>query len=397
MTAKHPARRAGCRRAPLVIALAALLTLMFAVSASAAGRVWIESNPTLNGLDWVIGAGPAVTITLHNDTDTTLTLTDFITGTPANLTFPAGEVDNCVPLPAQSQCVLHPSLAANGASSASGIWQIAFTDPSGAVVQAEPFPWTIRSHIFGVTPGNVSAGPQTVGTAGPTFHVAVDIPLGGFDATFAQTTLAGANPDDFLITKDGCVGPQTNPLTCDIAVRFFPGALGHRTATLVLAATYLNNSGQPETDTRTIPLDGTAVAPAPGPEGDKGDTGPQGIQGVPGPQGPQGIQGPEGSQGTPGTPGAMGPQGPPGKPVCRNVTAAKILCDALFAPGTWSPGTKTRIARVDLKRGRIVYATGKTRALKVLRRVKRGEYTLLILRRTRSGKIAKTSRTVRIG
>jgi hypothetical protein len=395
MTAKHLARRAGCRRAPFVIALAALLTLMFAASASAAGRVWVESDPSLNPLDWVIAGGTAVTITLHNDSDTTLTLSDFTTGTPDGLTFPSAEVNNCVSLPAQSQCVLHPTLGANGASSASGVWQIAYTNPSGTIVPAEPFPWTMRSHVFGVDPGGITAGTQTVGTAGPTSHVAVTIPLGGIDTTFAQASLAGANPDDFLITRDGCVGPQTDPLTCDIAVRFFPEALGHRTATLVLAGTYLNTvTGQPETETRTIPLDGTAVAPPPGPEGDKGDRGPQGLQGVAGPQGPQGIQG---NQGVPGTPGATGPQGPPGKPVCRNVTAAKILCDALFAPGTWSPGTRTRIARVDLKRGRIVYATGKTRALKVLRRVKRGDYTLLILRRTRSGKITKTSRTVRIG
>ena len=389
MTAK-PARHARRCRAPLAIVLAALLALAFATSANAAGRVWVESDPSLNGFEWVIGLGPSPTITLHNGTDTALTLTDFVTGFPTGLTFAVSDVDHCVSIPAHAQCVLSPSLAAAGAYSESGTWQLSFKTPAGAEVKADPFPWNITAHVFGVTPSSVNAGSQTVGTAGPTTHLTVTLP--SFDATFAQATLAGANPDDFLITRDGCVGPRLSQSTCDIAVRFFPQALGRRTATLVLPASYTQSiTGAPDTDTRNVALEGSAVAPPPGP---KGDTGLQGIQGI---QGQQGIQGIQGIQGQRGPVGPVGPQGPPGKPVCRNLTAAKILCDALFVPGTWSAGTTARIARVDLKRDHTVYATGKGLALKVLRRVQRGHYRLVIVRRTRSGKFLSVSRVVRIG
>ena len=124
-----------------------------------------------------------------------------------------------------------------------------------------------------------------------------------------------------------------------------------------------------------------------------------GPKGEPGPQGdigPKGDPGSQGIQGVPGTPGATGLQGPPGKPACRTTTVARIICDALFVPGTWSLGTMARITRVSLMRGHRTYARGKGRKLKVIRRVKAGEYQLVIVRRTLWGKVLRSSRTVRI-
>jgi len=374
------------RRAPLAIVVAALLVLTFASAASAA-PVPPRIDANLADLDYTWGLGPEPVITVHNDNATDLYLTEFAASQPGALTFPVAAVDCLQPLRAGTQCVLQPNVATPYAGwSGSGLWQLDFKTPAGAEVKPDPIPWKIAVHAFAVTPGTVGAGSQTVGTAGTTFHVSVSLPA--VPGTFAPASLVGANPDDFLITRDGCVGPRPMKTTCDIAVRFFPQALGHRTARLAVGTVDLDG------DTRYVDLDGTAVPPAPGP---KGDPGIQGIQGVQGVQGIQGIQGVPGTPGTPGARGATGPQGPPGKPVCRNITVAKILCDALFVPGTWTAGTQASIARVDLKRGHRVYATGKGRALKVLRRVARGEYKLVILRRSRSGKVVKTARTVRVG
>ena len=375
--------------------LVAVLLPAFAASANAAGRVWLESN--LTNLDYVAGQGPDPTFIVHNDTDTVLAVKDLVTDQPPNLTFPPARFSCLGNIPAHGQCGGRPDIGTtDGAWSASGTWPLTFVTPAGAEIAAEPLVWRIAFHAFGVTPA-VSVAPQTAGTVGATYHVTVSI---GLPATFARATLAGADAEDFLITRDGCAGSHGAQTTCDIAVRFFPQALGSRTAQLAVGTI---DKGA---ETRYVNLDGTAVAPAPTPKGGQGDPGKQGvqgIQGVPGQEGDtgdRGTQGPQGIQGVPGTPGARGetgPQGPPGQPACRNLTAARILCDLLFVPGTWSAGSTASIARVELKRGRTVYATGKGRALKVLRRATRGEYRLVILRRSRSGKVVKASRTIRLG
>src|SRR4051794_27597070 len=69
----RPRRR---RRAPVAILLAALLVLTFAASANAAGRVWVDTNIT--NLDYVLGKGPDVVFTVHNDTDTVLATPDIV-------------------------------------------------------------------------------------------------------------------------------------------------------------------------------------------------------------------------------------------------------------------------------------------------------------------------------
>jgi hypothetical protein len=133
------------------------------------------------------------------------------------------------------------------------------------------------------------------------------------------------NADDFLLVGNGCDDELDGP--CDIRLRFAPSAVGQRTATLTVKTT--------PAESFDVRLSGYGVPLAPGPKGDKGDPG------------------------QPGTTGPEGPRGPAGLLTCRNTAAARLLCDALFAPGTWKPAGTATTARFTLSRGGRVYARGR--------------------------------------
>ena len=70
----------------------------------------------------------------------------------------------------------------------------------------------------------------------------------------SSVSLAGANPGDFLL-DDGCGGAVLTPGEgCQVTVRFRPGALGARSATLVFTD---NAAGSP----RSVTLQGVGIAP----------------------------------------------------------------------------------------------------------------------------------------
>lgn len=81
----------------------------------------------------------------------------------------------------------------------------------------------------------------------------------GFAPTMiSRIALAGDNPDDFVISSDGCIGYTVNPgATCSIDVSFVPTEPGYRTATVVVS----NELGQYTTvlvngtGTRVVRLD----------------------------------------------------------------------------------------------------------------------------------------------
>jgi hypothetical protein len=179
-----------------------------------------------------------------------------------------------------------------------------------------------------------------------------------------SATVSGPDADDYLLVGNGCGYPLDGP--CDIRLRFAPSTLGQRTATLAVETLsgYVFN----------VPLSGYGVPLPPGPKGDKGDPG------------------------QPGTTGPEGPRGPAGQVTCRNTAAARLLCDALFAPGTWKPAGATTPARFTLSRGGHIRARGRATVnrdgrvrmhLSKPRRLHKGAYVLkvrvrhaVVLRRT---------------
>jgi hypothetical protein len=112
----------------------------------------------------------------------------------------------------------------------------------------------------------------------------------------------------------------------------------------------------------------TPVVAGPGPKGDRGETGPQGERGADGAQGvagaagatgvtgsagADGAKGATGATGADGAKGATGERGPkgdkgePGKVVCRR--AARLVCDVLLAPGTWTTDATATLARAGVR------------------------------------------------
>jgi hypothetical protein len=90
--------------------------------------------------------------------------------------------------------------------------------------------------------------------------------------------------------------------------------------------------------------------------------------------------------------------------ICRNNAAARLICDQLFAPGTWTVAGATGMARVSLSRRAVVYARGTARLrsghvvrvhLKRLRPIHAGRYRLT-LRLHSHGSVIRITRAVRI-
>ena len=94
-------------------------------------------------------------------------------------------------------------------------------------------------------------------------------------------TFAGTDPQDYLITSDGCLGPVLPGASCQIGIGFAPQAQGIRSASLVIA------SNAPDSPL-ILPLSGTGGQLPQGPPGQTGATGATGATGSQGPEGPPG-------------------------------------------------------------------------------------------------------------
>jgi hypothetical protein len=118
-------------------------------------------------------------------------------------------------------------------------------------------------------PGSVSFGTQPLEALSPPQTVTVTNwapkPIGVSAALTGQ-------PDDLLITSNGCASSVPANGSCEIHVRFAPSAAGDRAATLTVTGA----SWQPPL---TVALTGTGGSLPQGPAGAQGQTGPQGPQG----------------------------------------------------------------------------------------------------------------------
>ena len=235
-----------------------------------------------------------------------------------------------------------------------------------------------------VAPDGLAFGGQPVGTASASRPVEItnvaDAPL-----RIGAVTFTGADADAFLKRGDDCTGVLVHVNhSCVIHVRFAPVGVGGASAALRI------DSNAPTTT--LVALTGTAIpAPTgtPGPPGQPGPAGPPGSQGAQGEPGAAGAPGPAGAAGVAGARGATGPQGPAGKVICRDTKAAKLACDLMFAPGTWTVAGTATTARATLSRNGRVYARGKA----VLRKQgKRLRIRLQLIRRPRPGTYRLTVR-----
>jgi len=104
-----------------------------------------------------------------------------------------------------------------------------------------------------VAPASLAFGAQQVGTASDSRQVTLTNG-GGSALTIAGVTLTGANPGDFAVTFNTCVGTVPAGASCVVGVRFAPTAATARAATLSIAD---NAAGSPQ----TVALSGTGTAP----------------------------------------------------------------------------------------------------------------------------------------
>ena len=228
------------------------------------------------------------------------------------------------------------------------------SDPASVAITEVPGP------VASVSPSALSLGSVPVGSVGPVQTVTVT-DQGSSTLEIAGVQSGGADPGDYLVA-DGCVASIQPGASCQLGVRFAPGAQGQTSATL----TIVSNSSS----TLSLDVSGTGIPAATNP------TGPVGPVGPVGPAGPRGATGPAGPRGATGAAGTI---------VCRNTAARKPLCTLEFAAGTASTATGSDM-RFVVRRGRHVVRTGSlrhTRGETIVRqqlgRLPRGRYTLAVI------------------
>lgn len=229
------------------------------------------------------------------------------------------------------------------------------------VTTAELFVPGPRARVSGGAFGDVTAG-RTSAT-----QTLVVQNLGAQVLTFPSAPqLAGADPGDFTIGRDGCrLARLAFRQSCTIELAFTPGAGGQRSATLTLGS----NASAPA----SVELTGNGVPASVAPAGVAGPTGPAGAAG---PTGPAGAQGP------PGPAGAAGARGPAGRDARVTCTAKRVKLKTRITCAVKLSATR---ATARLTRGRLVIARGRTSAGRVTLttwlRPRAGNYTLRIGRK----------------
>ena len=157
-------------------------------------------------------------------------------------------------------------------------------------------------------------------------------------------TFAGTDPQDYLITSNGCLGPIAAGASCTVGVAFAPQEQGASSATLQIAS---NDPNGPA----SVSLSGT------------------GGQLPQGPTGPTGPTGPAGATGPTGTTGARGPAGQIELVVCRTVTKKRIRhgrkiavkvkkCTTRLVSGTVKFTIASHTVEANVSRAGVTYATG---------------------------------------
>jgi Glycine rich protein/Abnormal spindle-like microcephaly-assoc'd, ASPM-SPD-2-Hydin len=166
----------------------------------------------------------------------------------------------------------------------------------------------------------------------------------------SSLTFTGSDPQDFLVSSDGCLTPIAGGASCTLNVRFAPQAQESRQATLQIAS---NDPASPA----SVPVAGTGGAL---------------------PQGPPGTNGTNGTNGKTGATGRRGPAGEIELVTCKPVTKGKgkhkktvQKCSTKLTSSPVKFTTAGDLIAAVLSRGDIVYAKGSA--------VRAGKQTKLLL------------------
>jgi Tol biopolymer transport system component len=214
-----------------------------------------------------------------------------------------------------------------------------------------------------VTPTSLTFGAQVLDTLSAAQTITVT--AGSEALQILRLRVSGADPSDFIVTGDECTGETLQPEEkCTFVVRFMPGVMGARSASVILRTA-------PTTDFE-VSLTGEGGQLPAGERGASGEPGKEGTQGVAGQPGPTGAAGAVGSAGAHGTQGARGSAGRDAKVTCRlTKNHHKVTCTVTFV------GKRvTRTAPAKLTKNGLTYARGLLTALRPARTIQPGVYTL---------------------
>lgn len=251
----------------------------------------------------------------------------------------------------------------NAANSGDGSVTISYV---AAAAQASPSPLS-----FATQAQSTISSPQTV--------TVTNTGLGPLVLT--GLTFVGSDPQDYLVTSNGCLGPIGPDDSCTVGISFAPQEQGASSASLQIATNDPNSPAM-------ISLSGT------------------GGQLPQGPPGQTGAAGPTGATGQTGATGATGPRGPAGQielVVCDKVIKTVTIsghkhkvtvqrCTTRLVSGTVRFTTESSDLRASVSRAHVVYGTG----VAVPRGARHWELLLTRhMRRLRSGRYTLTLRTLR--
>ena len=195
-----------------------------------------------------------------------------------------------------------------------------------------------------VSPSSLSFSTRAQSTISASQTVTVTntglVPLVVTGLTFADT-----DPQDYLITSDGCLGPIAVGTSCTVGVAFAPQEQGASSATLQIASNDPNGPAN-------VSLSGA------------GGQLPQGLTGATGPTGPAGATGATGAT------GAQGPAGQIDLVVCRTVTKKRTKhgrkipvkvkkCTTRLVSGKVKFKTASHAVEANVSRAGVTYATGR--------------------------------------
>jgi len=173
-------------------------------------------------------------VALRNEGPSTFTPA-LVTSSSSAFAVTGGTCGLGLPVPPGGSCTVNVVLTPAAAGPVTGTLTVAETLFGGASVSAT-MAGAGGEPILAPSPGGADMAPTVVGSR--SVAAAFDIANIGFTpAVVTSISLAGANPEDFVVTDDSCRGRALNPATsCSVSVAFRPVAGGYRTATVLVTA-----------------------------------------------------------------------------------------------------------------------------------------------------------------
>jgi hypothetical protein len=245
------------------------------------------------------------------------------------------------------------------------------TTATQAAGQVTITPLLVATLSFGPAAGLTFSGTQPMQTLSSPGSLTITN-TGTGPLQVSSLTFAGSDPQDFVITSNGCMGEVAAAASCTLGVSFAPQGQGARSASLQIAS---NAQSSPA----TVPVSGTGGSL---------------------PQGPS---------------GATGPQGPAGKvelitckPVIKKIKGHRKTvqhCTGKVVSGTVKFTTTRATDQAAISRDRVVYARGTSTptghgrrqlVLDYMRPIRPGRYTLT-LRHRDHGRWSTRRETITLG